>query len=94
MEVSYVIGIVTFFVTLILGIISKKNPKFSNYLIPLQNLLIGIIATIIEYIITKDINFAISAVGLFAGGVYDVVNNLNKLLKLFNNTENTEKEGN
>ena len=40
MEVSYVIGIVTFIVTLILGIISKKNPKFSNYLIPLQNLLI------------------------------------------------------
>lgn len=64
MEISIVIGIVTFFVTLILGIIAKKNPKFNNYLIPVQNMAIGIIATIIEYIITKDLNFAIRSCGI------------------------------
>lgn len=55
MDISIIIGIVTFVVTLILGIIAKKNPKFNNYLIPIQNIVVGIIATFIEYLITKKL---------------------------------------
>ena len=77
-----IIGIVTFVVTLILGIIAKKNPKFNNYLIPIQNIVVGIIATFIEYLITKNLNLSITVVGLFAGGTYDLVYNLNKLLNI------------
>lgn len=91
MDISNIIGIVTFFVTLILGIISKKNDKINNYIIPIQNITIGIIATIIEYLITKNLNLSIMAVGLFTGGTYDLVHNLNKL---FNIKENIEKEEN
>lgn len=78
---EYLIGLVTVFVTLILGVISKKVPKISNKLIPIQNLLVGVIIAIIEWIITKDFNAAIAVSGLIAGGAYDIVNNLQKLFK-------------
>ncbi len=71
---------VTSFVTFLLGIMAKKNPKINNYLIPLQNLLIGIITAIIYYVITKDFSLVLTTVGLFTGGTYDVFNNLKKLL--------------
>lgn len=79
MELSTIISIVTVFVTLILGLISKKIPAIKNELIPLQNLLIGIIAGIIYYIITKDFNAVIIGLGLFAGGTYDLAKNLSEI---------------
>ena len=81
MELQYIVSLVTVVVTLILGVISKKSPKISNKLIPLQDLFVGIIVAIIEWIITKDFKVAIALSGLFAGGAYDVVHNLNKLIK-------------
>ena len=81
MELEYLVSLVTIFVTIILGIISKKNPKISNNLIPIQNLIVGIIVAIIEWIITKDFKVAIALSGLLAGGAYDIVHNLNKLKK-------------
>lgn len=80
MEVSTIIGIVTIFVTLICGIIAKKVKWFNNKLIPIQNLAIGIIAGIIYYLITKDVNIVIAGIGLGTGGAYDIVNNLQKVL--------------
>ena len=77
MELVQIISIVTFIVTLILGYVSKKSIYISNNLIPIQNLLIGIIVAGIEWIITKDFNTAIALSGIMAGGAYDIVHNLN-----------------
>lgn len=81
MELEYIISLVTILVTLVLGVIAKKNPKLSNKIIPIQNLFVGLIVAIIEFIITKDFKVAIALSGLIAGGTYDIVHNLNKLIK-------------
>lgn len=81
MELSEIISIVTFIVTLICGWASKKCPKISNNLIPIQNLLIGLIVAIIEWIITKDFKTAIMLSGILAGGTYDIAHNINKIGK-------------
>ena len=79
MSIEYIIALVTVIVEIILGFIAKKNPKMSNKLIPVQNLLVGLVVAIIEYIITKDFETAIAISGLIAGGTYDIVHNLRKL---------------
>lgn len=79
MEFNEILAIVTFGVTLICGIITKKIPKISNKIIPIQNLAIGLIIAITEFIITKDFKVSIAVSGLLAGGTYDIVHNLNKL---------------
>lgn len=79
MELNEILTIVTFIVTLISGAITKKNPKIKNNIIPIQNVVIGLIIAIIEWIITKDFSTAILLSGLTAGGTYDLVNNLNKM---------------
>lgn len=80
MDLEIIISVVTVLVSFILGLIAKKISWVSNHLIPLQNLAIGIIAAIIYYIVTKDVNLVIAGLGLFAGGTYDIVSNLKKLL--------------
>lgn len=79
MELEYIVSLVTILVTFVLGIISKKNPKLSNKIIPIQNLFVGLIVALIEFIITKDFKVAIALSGLIAGGTYDIVHNLRKL---------------
>lgn len=79
MELAEILSIVTFAVTLICGFITKKCPKISNKIIPIQNLLIGLVVAIIEWIITKDFKTAIALSGLLAGGTYDVAHNINKM---------------
>lgn len=79
MTTEYLIALVTIIVEIIMGFVTKKNPKISNKLIPIQNLLIGIIIAVVEFIITKDFKTAIAISGLIAGGTYDVVKNLIKL---------------
>lgn len=79
MSLEYLVALITILVEIVLGFIAKKNPKFSNQLIPVQNLLVGLIVAIVEYIITKDFETAIALSGLIAGGTYDIVHNLRKL---------------
>lgn len=79
MELAQIITLVTFIVTLILGFVSKKSKFISNNLIPVQNLLIGLIVAIVEWIITKNFNTAIALSGIMAGGAYDVVHNIQKM---------------
>ena len=81
MGLEELVSLVTIIVTLILGVISKKSPKIKNNLIPIQNLLIGTIVAIVEWIITKDFNTAIALSGLIAGGTYDLIHNLEKLIR-------------
>lgn len=81
MELEQIITMVTFLVTLVMGVISKKNPALSNKIIPIQNLAVGLIVAIIEWIITKDFSTAIALSGVFAGGIYDIIHNLEKLVR-------------
>ena len=81
MELTDLITIVTLIVTWFLGYLSKKSSFISNNLIPLQNVLIGVFIAVIEWIITKDFKVAIALSGLFAGGVYDIVHNLDKMIR-------------
>lgn len=74
------IGIVTLVVTWVLGELSKKYGWIEKKVIPLQNLLVGVIAGLIYSIITRDVNLVISSLGLFAGGTYDVVHNFKKII--------------
>ncbi len=79
MSLEYIISLITILVEIILGFIAKKNPKISNKLIPIQNLIVGILVAIVEFAITKDFKVAIALSGLIAGGTYDIVHNLRKL---------------
>lgn len=81
MEIATIISIVTVIVTFVCGLIAKKVSWFNNKLIPIQNLAIGIIAGVIYYIITKDLNLVIMTVGLGTGGAYDIINNIKKLME-------------
>ena len=76
-----IVSLVTFAVTLILGVLAKKSTFINNKTIPIQNILIGVIVAIIEWIITKDFNTAIAFSGLVAGGTYDIFHNLQKLIE-------------
>lgn len=79
MELETIISLVTMIVTWVLGFVSKKSTFIKDELIPVQNILIGLIVAIIEWIITKDFNTAIALSGLIAGGTYDIAHNLNKI---------------
>lgn len=80
MDSAQILTIITIVVSWILGIVAKKLSWFNNYLIPVQNIVIGVIFALVEFFITKDFNVAIAVSGLLAGGTYDVFNNLKKLL--------------
>lgn len=82
MGITEIIALVTFVVTFIGGLIVKKIPQISNKIIPLQNLAIGLIVAVIEWIITKDFSTAIMLSGIVAGGVYDIGHNIKKLFEV------------
>lgn len=81
MELSTLISLVTIIVTWVLGMISKKYTKLNNKLIPMQNILVGLVVALIEWIVTKDFKVAIALSGIIAGGTYDIFHNLEKLIK-------------
>ena len=73
---SEILSLITMFVTIRFGFLSKKISWFKNYMIPLQNLTIGLLFALVEFIISKDFNMAIAMSGLMAGGTYDLIKNL------------------
>ena len=81
MELSTLISLVTIIVTWVLGMISKKYTKLNNKLIPIQNIVVGLIVASIEWIVTKVFKLAIALSGIIAGGTYDIFHNLEKLIK-------------
>ena len=81
MELTEILTIVTIVVTWLLGIVAKKVEWFNNNLIPVQNILIGVIVALIEWVITKDFSTALALSGLIAGGSYDIFHNLEKIAK-------------
>lgn len=81
MELTQIVSLVTIIATWLLGILAKKSKFINNNLIPVQNILIGVVVAIVEWIITKDFSLAIAMSGLIAGGSYDVIHNLEKIMK-------------
>ena len=81
MELNTLISLVTILVTWILGVLAKKSTFINNKLIPMQNILIGVIVAGIEWIVTKDFSTAIALSGVIAGGTYDVFHNLEKIVR-------------
>lgn len=81
MELTEILTIVTIVATWILGALAKKFSWISTNLIPLQNIAIGLIIAVIEWIITKDFSTAIALSGILAGGAYDIFHNLEKIVK-------------
>lgn len=81
MELTEILTVVTIVVTWILGALAKKFSWISTNLIPLQNIAIGLIIAIIEWIITKSFSTAIALSGLIAGGSYDIFHNIKKIIK-------------
>ena len=73
---------ISLLVSWFLGKISKKLPWFNNYFIPIQNLLIGICMALAEWLLTRDFKVAIAVSGITAGGIYDVLHNINIILKM------------
>lgn len=89
MNTEIIMSLVTIVVTFILGLIAKKVNWVSDNLIPIQNLVIGIIVSLIYYFMTKDVSINIALSGLLTGGTYDIIKNLKELI---NNTSNTTEE--
>lgn len=81
MEFETIMQLVTILVTLVLGVISKKSTFINNNLIPVQNIVIGLVMTLIQWAITKDISLAVGVSGLAAGGTYDFFKNLLEIKK-------------
>lgn len=81
MEITNIITIATIFVSWILGVAAKKCNWINNNLIPIQNILIGLIVACIEWAITKDFKVAIALSGILAGGTYDIFHNIEKMRK-------------
>ena len=65
------VTLLTMTLTWILGFISKRCPYINNNLIIIQNI----------FIITKDFNLAITLSGLFAETGYNLIHNIEKLIK-------------
>ena len=80
-----VITLLTMTLTWILGFISKRCPYVNNNLIIIQNIVIGLSVSIFYFIITKDFNLAITLSGLFAETGYNLIHNIEKLIKEGNN---------
>lgn len=81
MELTEILTLVTIIVTWVLGVVAKKSTFVKNELIPLQNILVGLIVALIEWAITKDFSTAIALSGVLAGGTYDIFHNLEKIFK-------------
>ena len=77
---NLILYVVTLIVTWLMGIFAKKSKYISTHLIPVQNLLIGIVVTLIYWAISKDFEAALLVTGSLAGGLYDIAHNLQKLI--------------
>lgn len=87
-----IFSLITMIVTILFGFLSKKISWFKNYLIPLQNLTVGIVFAIVEFLITKDFNLAVATSGLMAGGTYDLVKNLQLAYQEMRKKDSSQEE--
>jgi hypothetical protein len=77
MTINDVLLVVTAFVTYVFGILAKKFKWVKSKYIPIQNLIIGIVAGILVHVAGVEDNLAsaiimCAAAAFTAGGVYDL----------------------
>lgn len=92
-NVDTIIALFTMIVTWVLGFLSKKSPYINNNIIIIQNVVVGLFASLVYYLITKDVSLAITLSGIFADTGYNVFHNIQKLISdkknIQNNSTNT-----
>lgn len=88
MNIEIIMSLVTIVATLILALLAKKATWISDHIIPIQNLIIGIVVAVIYYFMTKDVSVTIAMSGIIASGTYDIVKNLKALT---DNTKDSEE---
>lgn len=77
-NMELIITFITMGITWLLGIISKKSNKISNKIIPLQNIIIMILACSIYYWATGEISVVLASGSPVATLIYDVIHNMMK----------------
>lgn len=70
--------IISAIVTFILGKVTKKVPQIDNSNIPIQNIIILIISTLVYYFATGDWSLVVASGSPIATLVYDLIHNYNK----------------
>lgn len=78
-NMEYVIMFLTMGITWFLGWLTKKNKKLSNKLIPYQNIIVGVIATLIYWWATGDFSMVVASSSPVATLLYDAKHTSNKL---------------
>lgn len=73
-----IIFLITTIVTWILGKISKKSRFIDDRLIPIQNIIITIISSIIYYYAFGSFSLLVSTSSPVTTLIYDVINNIKK----------------
>lgn len=79
-NISVVVTFITILVTWALGKIAKKSKYVNNHIIPLQNIVIGVVVSIIYYLATGDVNVLVSSSSAIATIIYDAVHGFEKLI--------------
>ena len=79
MTIEYMTALITVVLSWIMGYVAKRTKFISDNLIPVQNIVVGVLVAIIEWLITNDFSAAIALSGLLAGGTYDILHNLQKM---------------
>ena len=77
-NMEFVIAFITAVVTWVLGVISKKSPKIKNKLLPIQNIIIMLIASGIYWYVTGSFSMVIASGSPVATLIYDTIHNLKK----------------
>ena len=77
-NMEFIIGLVTAIVTYILGKLAKKSKKIKTNSIPIQNILIAIISSLIYYAVTNDFSMVVASGSPVATLLYDLMHSIKK----------------
>ncbi len=74
--IANLIPVISMVVSLVFGFLAKKFNWMESKYIPIQNMVIGLIAAVVYCLVTGDVNWVQAIItalsGLMAGGVYDL----------------------
>ena len=79
MNITLLIGLSALIIMFISSTIEANIPGFNIKIVPIQNFIIGLVATLIDYIITNDFSLALSLLGATVTGIYVIVHNFKDL---------------
>lgn len=77
-NMEVIITFITMIITWVFGKIIKKHTDLSNKLIPIQNMVIMVLATLIYYYATGNISMTIASGSPIATLLYDMVHTMKK----------------